>query len=485
MTDSKAKSPRRRMYIIGGILLVVIAIVVVLMNRQTTTRNSNATTRTAKVSSVTVTDTIQTSGTLNAVQSASLNWKTSGAIEKVNVKIGDHVQKGDVLLSLQAASASSNIISAQSDLVSAKTNLNDVLHSNLALAQAETDLAAAKQAVEDAQKNVTKLDYRRASDDLINQTESEIILAKQQVSRAESAFNLLKGRPNGDAGKAQAELNLVNARLNRDNKIATLAWYLGTPSDIDAAKYRAAFDVAQAQEANAQREVDRLKNGPTAEDIAAAQAKVDAAQATVNSLYVIAPFDGDIIAVYNQPNDLVDSSTLAVIVANTKTYTVDAKVDETDITKLIVGQPVEVKLDALPTLKLTGKVESISLFGQSVSGIVKYDIFVSVESKDTLLPLGSTANLTIQVSAPTQMLAVPITAVYTDAKGEYILRVGIGSNQQRVDIQSGDIVGSLVAVTGDLKEGDRILLTQTNATTSNSSTSGGNTTRPRGGFFGP
>ena len=164
--------------------------------------------------------------------------------ERVNVlvKTGDQVKAGDVLALFPEDVLPQAIVNAQADLILAQKSLDDLLTSNVALAQAEQNLANAKQAVVDAQKDVTKLDYRRASDDLLDQTEAEIDLANKQISLAEDAYKKVKNRPDGDSLKAQALLNLTNARLTRDNRQATLEWYLGKPSDLDAAKYRAALE---------------------------------------------------------------------------------------------------------------------------------------------------------------------------------------------------------------------------------------------------
>jgi HlyD family secretion protein len=112
---------------------------------------------------------------------------------------------------------------------------------------------------------------------------------------------------------------------------------------------------------------------------------------------------------------------------------------------------------------------------------VKYDVFISVMGDKTDLPLGATANVTIQVSKPTTALAVPIAAVYSDDQGDYVL-LSSGGVPKRVLVQAGDIVGNLIVVTGDLKEGDRVLLAQT-ATASTTSGTGNNQRGP--GFFGP
>jgi multidrug efflux system membrane fusion protein len=57
-------------------------------------------------------------------------------------------------------------------------------------------------------------------------------------------------------------------------------------------------------------------------------------------------------------------------------------------------------------------------------------------------------------------LAVPITAIQNDDKGEYVWLIKEDGSTTRVDVVGGSIVGDLVTVTGDLKEGDRISTAQ-------------------------
>jgi HlyD family secretion protein len=334
--------------------------------------------------------------------------------------------------------------------------LENVLKSSLELAQAQQKVADALKAVEDAQEDVTKLEYRRASDDLLQQTQDEIDLAREKVSKAEDAYKRFKNRPDGDSLKAQASLNLVNARTERDDKIALLNWYLGKYDEIDAAQYRAALAVAQAQLANAQREVERLKDGPNAEDVAAAQARVDAAQATVNSLFIVAPFDGEVLAVEQVAGDAVKTGTVAVYLADMRHLYVEAQVDESDIASVQVGQAAEVTLDALPGVTFTGQVKSINPVGESVSGLVKYKVRIDLEpaSDQTFIPLGTTANVSILVQEARAALTVPITAIQNDAQGEFVLTV----DKRRVNVVTGAIVDDRVIVSGDLQEGQSLLL---------------------------
>jgi RND family efflux transporter MFP subunit len=312
------------------------------------------------------------------------------------------------------------------------------------------------QAVDDAQEDVDKLNFRRASDDLINQTQDEIDLAKKAVSRAEDSFKLVKHRPEGDSIRAQAELTLIKARTWRDNRTTLLNWYIGQPDAIDAAKYLSALAMAQAQQADAEREIERLKDGPTAADIAAVQARVDAAQATVDLLNISATFDGEVLAIEQNPGDVVAVGMLAISIADRSRLHVEAQVDETDIAGVAVGNPVSISMDAMPGTTLQGKVTFINPVGQNISGLIKYLVRVELDPVESAVLLGATADVEIQVSAAQDALLVPFSTVQSDKNGEYVMVIEKDGSTRQVQVQSGNTVGDLVIVKGDLNVGDAL-----------------------------
>ena len=320
--------------------------------------------------------------------------------ERVNVlvKPGDTVKAGDVLALFPEDVLPQAIVNAQADLILAQKSLDDLLTSNVALAQAEQTLANAKQAVVDAQKDVTKLDYRRASDDLLDQTEAEIDLANKQISLAEDAYKKVKNRPDGDSLKAQALLNLTNARLTRDNRQATLEWYLGKPSDLDAAKYRAALNLALAQEADAQREYDRLLDLENSAEVSAARTRVDALDALMRQSRLIAPFDGIIVDIYINSGELVSPGAPVLLLADLSTLQVKTTdLNEVDVARIQIGDIVEVSFDALPAAALTGKVTEISLKNATGSGVY-YDVYITLDDLPEELRWGMSAFVEIQIS---------------------------------------------------------------------------------------
>ena len=320
--------------------------------------------------------------------------------ERVNilVKTGDKVKAGDVLALFPEDALPQVIVNAQADLILAQKSLDDLLNSNVALAQAEQNLANAKQAVEDAQKDVTKLDYRRASDDLLDQTEAEIDLANKQISFAEDAYRAVQDRPDGDSLKAQALLNLTNARLERDRKQATLDWYLGKPSDLDAAKYRATLNLALAQEADAQREYDRLLDLENSAEVSAARTRVNALEALIRQSRLVAPFDGMIVEMYVNSGEMVSPGVPVLLLADLSTLQVKTTdLNEVDVARIQIGDVAEVSFDALPDTTVTGKVTEISLKNAIGSGVY-YDVYILLDEIPEGLRWGMSAFVETQVS---------------------------------------------------------------------------------------
>lgn len=442
------------------IIVVVIAIAVAafFINNSRSKAADGTTYETQTASRGTLTANVGATGTVRAGQSAILTWQTSGRVESVNVVIGQEVTQDEILATLEQTSLSQNIILAESDLVSAQKNLDNVLKSNLSLAIAEQDLANARQAVEDAQENLTKLDYRRATDNLIQQTQANIDLAKKQVTLAEDAYKSVKNRPDGDAQKAQALLNLTNARQELTNQTNNLNWYTGKPSDLDAEKYRAALAVAQAQFADAQREVDRLKDGPTADDVIAAKAKVAAAQATLNQAKIIASFDGVVTSVEPQPGDLITAGKTAFRVDDLSHLLVDLQISEVDINDVKIGQAVSLSFDAVQNKNYNGKVVKVNQAGDSTTGAVNFTVTVELIDKDELVRPGMTAAVTITVKEISDALIVPNRAVRVVDGNRivYVLKDGVLTKVTVRLGASSDTVSEVVG--GDLKEGDLIVL---------------------------
>jgi HlyD family secretion protein len=403
-------------------------------------------------------DSIETSGSLDASLLANLTWQTSGVVEKVNVNIGDTVKAGDILAFLSTTSVPANVITAQSDLVNAQKNLDTLLNSNLEKAQAQLDLAIAKEALEDAEDDIASYQYKRATSEDIDYWEAQLTLAQDKVDRMEDAYNRTNGLSDSDTKRAQAKTNLYNAEQDYNTTLATLNWYTSTPTNTEYDIDQGNYEFAKAQFEDAQREWERLQNGATEEDIRSAQAKIDAAQSTVNSMHIIAPFDGVVLTIDTIPGSQVFSNTTAFTISNLTTLKVDALVDELDIFRVEIGDPVEIMLDALPDLVMSGEVSNINPVGKTVNGLVKYTVTISINNQGTPILFGATANVTILINEPQERLTVPLSAIKNDSLGEYVFKIMSDGSLERVNIQSYDLIDGLVTITGNLEAGDTLQL---------------------------
>jgi HlyD family secretion protein len=439
---------RKALYWIAGIVVVLLiagfAYTQLSRPRTRTFRsgaNASAQATTSKVVSLDLTQNVQASGSLQAQPSASLTWNTDGVVETVNVKAGDQVKAGDVIMKLKPSTVDASILSAQSDLLTAQKDLQDVMSSSdTNLAQAAVDLNTAQDAFDKAQ---TYLHYLQNNDKVPQTNVNAYTETKSNSWMYVYKTKLFKGpAPQDWIDNAQNDLALKKAKL-----------------------------------ADAQRTYDYYKNGQNAQEVTAAQAKVDAAQATVDTMSVIAPFDGEVLYIDSQPGDVVSTGTAAADVANMNQLYIDALVDETDIADVQMGAPITATLDAVPDLQLTGKVAAINPVGQNTSGLVKYTVRIAIDkvSGQDFLPLGATANVTIQVEPAVTGLGVPTSFVKKDDQGEYVLAMQPGSGPKRVDVVTGTIVGDHVVVTGNLKVGEVLTNFQRgNGTPAASFSSGGN-----------
>ncbi|HKG53655.1 MAG TPA: efflux RND transporter periplasmic adaptor subunit [Anaerolineales bacterium] len=411
---------RKTRYWIIGVTVVLLALFVLM--RFNSARASNASAElTATVVSLDVAQTVEASGSLDAQPSASLTWDTGGVVDKVYVQTGDKIKAGDVLMKLKTSSVSSSIISAQADLVTAQKDLENVKSSSTDLSQAVIDLKDAQEAYDKAANYLLYLQNSKK----VPQSETRLFLETKRNSW------------------------MYVYKTKTFKGPAPQDWITDAENDL-------ALKTSQLEDA--QRTYDRLKEGSNSQDVVAAQAKVDAAQATVNSMSVIAPFDGEVLYVKSQPGDVVEASTSAINVANLNHLYVETQVDESDVANVKVGQPADVTLDALTGVNFKGKVMAMNPVGEVVSGLVKYAVRVDLDkvTNQNFIPLGTTANVVIHVKDATASLAVPITTVQNDSKGEYVLVVQGDGSTKRVDVVSGSIVGNMVVVTGDLQEGEQV-----------------------------
>ncbi|MEJ2607539.1 MAG: hypothetical protein P8Z41_12795, partial [Anaerolineales bacterium] len=288
----------KRRYIAIAVVVVIIAGFLALRSCAQSNQASLGSLQTEKLTRGSLTASVGATGTVRANQSAVLTFQSSGIVDGVEVELGDKVKHGDVLSEIQQTSLPAAVILAQADYVAAQRALEDLLESSQTQAAAQLALAQAQDALENAEylRTVRQEGYR-ASSDTLAAARANLVLAQQDVDRAQAAYDRVENRPNDDPGRALALSNLIAARKKRDSIQRELNWYTGHPSETEQALLDADVAVAEAQVADAMREWERVKDGPNPDDIAAAKARLAAAEATLKTARIEAPFSGTITSV--------------------------------------------------------------------------------------------------------------------------------------------------------------------------------------------
>jgi HlyD family secretion protein len=398
-------------------------------------------------------------GRVRAQQSATLAFETSGIVEAVAVEVGDRVHAGERLAHLDRDSLPPQVILAEADLVAAEKAFEDLQNLELEQAQAQRALAQARDALEDAEYRWrVRQAGNRASGETIAATEANLVLAEQEVDRAEKEFNRYSGRPEDDPVRALARAKLAEARKKRDSILRNLNWYQGHPTDVEQSILDAEVALAEAELVEAQREWDRIKDGADADDVAAAKARIAAAKATLEGSEITAPFSGTIAKANLMPGDLVSPGHPVIQVADFSRLFVEVEVSEVDVNKLQVGQPVELSFDAVLDRTYHGEITAIGLTGSLEQGVVHFPVTVEVLDADDKIRPGLTAAVNIIVDEVEDALLVPNRAVRVrdGQRVVYVLRPQ-GPIPLPIELGASSDLDSEV-VGGDLQEGDLIVL---------------------------
>ena len=452
--------------------------------------------------------TIGTTGTVRSNQTAILNWQTSGTVAIVYARVGDAVVKGEELASLEQTSLPQNVILAQADLVSAQKELEDLMNSELQVAialqaieqaqQALDDLnnpelqqALALQAIADAEQAVKFAELRlqslqsTASQADIDAAEAQVIIARDKLEKAQKNYEPYADKPEDNLQRANFQQQLAAAQQEYDLAVRNYNALISTASETDIAVAQTNLATAKAQLVEAQRqyerikdgpnpadvalleaqlndarrEYDRIKDGPDPDDIAVLESRIAAARATINQSRITAPFDGVLTQSEVKVGDQIMPGKPAFRMDDLSRLLVDLEVTEVDINRIQEGQNVSLTFDAIPDKEYHGKVTEVSLVGTQVQGIVTFTVIVELTDADENVKPGMTSAVNIVIDQLEDALLVPNRAVRVVNGQRVIYLLSTDGSLRRVDIELGASSETYSEVIGgELSVGDLIIL---------------------------
>ena len=354
--------------------------------------------QTVSVTSCDVEQTVTAPGNLVNVNIADVKMPTTGKLSAVNVRVGDRVHAGQTLADLDPVT---------------KT-------------QAKLDLLEAQDALEKAQKNRNVLNYPRATDAFIKDLRKRIRTQGQVVDELENSYK----NEEDPMLRSQMLGSLTSAKEELKNLESNMSWYTSKPTEGD------------------------LTNADS--ELALAQAKLDAAQAILDSLEIKAPFNGVVFAVSAQLGETYQGEATLFTVGDPKALEVIANVTEEDYPLLSLGQSVEVFFDARPDVTVTGKVDRI--IPQRIEGDRPlYNIYITLDDVPDGLADGMTSDTAITIAKHEGVLCLPRAVVRASSGDETTVKVWDGTQQLTQQITLGLRGDTNVEVVSGLKEGDQVV----------------------------
>lgn len=313
-------------------------------------------------------------------------------VHNVPVKVGDKVQKGQIVLEMECANETLQLDEALARLAEQKAAYDK------ALAPTKQDLA------------IAGAEYQSA--------ELSYLDTKKNMERTEQLYK---------AGAASLQ-------------------------DLEKARKQLAGD--EALYLKAKRDYDRTKNGPEGSEresllakLRNAQTAVNIAQENLERYTVPAQFDGVVMSAACNPGELAESGKCLLVIGNPDKLEVQVGVGEADAARVRAGQKVEIEAAAFPDKKFQGQVTEVAMAAvvskNSQSQQIEVPVRIGIDSKNTGLLPGFTVDMHITTVAPKKRLTLSYEAIDEEEEASFVWKIEDGK-AKRVKIKTG-LMGDLYA----------------------------------------
>lgn len=260
--------------------------------------------------------------------------------------------------------------------------------------------------------------------------------------------------------KEQAEFTLKNAKTIYDR--TNYLYNIGAKSkeDLDNAQYN--YDTAQS--------------------------KLEEAESNLSETVIVSPMDGVVIGEPVTDGTMAvqgnSNPTVIMRIADLSRKQIFAKVDETDIGSVRVGQKATFTVDAYNGKTFTATVSKISQTdmdnswnisnsssssSSSSAAVIYYSVTLDVDDPEGLLMPSMTARVEIETANKDSALAVPLSALKTDKNGTYVIVIKDDGTTENRYVETGIYGDEFVEIINGLSENEKVDVTMVKKATTTTS----------------
>jgi len=505
---------KRIIVIAGAIILLIIGLFFFKGNKE-----SEYNLATAERGSIR--EEVSVTGKIEAIESIDLSFRATGNVSQVLIETGDNVKKGQILASLENNDLWAQLRQSQANLEAEEAKLQelkkgtrqetiDIKQAELSKAEQDLDnyyqdifntLNDAYSKAEEAIKIDIKdifLGAEAANSYILNfdtcvsnEMASDVGYLRLVSERTLKEWKNEMSDLNSDSSREELDLSTRNAKVyllvfknffeKLGNVLLADCSYSNPNLDIHRTNTNdgrnliitAITNINNLEQNIAsqsllvekiQNELDLLLSGSTKEEIIIQEAKVKSAEANVSNYYAIiektiirAPINGFIAKKEIKKGEVVLANIPVISLMAEKGLQIKTYVPEVDVSKVKIGDRVLMTLDAFPREEFFGEIVHIDSAETIVDGVVYYKVKSTIDTKDTNVKSGMTADIIIITDSKEDVLIIPRRAV-TEKDGKSMVKVPVNEDFQEIEVETG-LVGSdgNIEIISGLKEGDEVI----------------------------
>ena len=452
-----------------------------------------------------ITNVYSASGTLSAANAYTVKPLVKGEVLTADFEVGDTVEKGDVLYTIDSSDVISGVEKAALNLNQAQRSYDDAVDAQYIRTDIGGTVASFKvrvgdvvtagqevAAIRDDTTLLLSLEFPAAdaanftvgqgAEVLLDSTFEAISGTVQSVSGADtlSSGNLLVRtvtiavKNTGNLTAAQAATATINgvsalssARFSYQREQTVTAQQNGTVSALcvkEGAQVSADTALVQLSGDNLTKQMQNASDS-----LRSAELSVEDTQKQVDDYTITAPISGTIISKDVKVGDTVGTSASAVetmcVIYDMSYLEMTLNVDELEILSIKEGQEATITADAIPNQTFRGVVTSVSKSGTTTGGTTTYPVTIRIDEMGDLLP-GMNATAEIVTESAEDTLSVPNEAI---VRGNYVLVTKDSPSAANADdsmtapegyvyvkVTTGVSDDDYIAVTSGLQAGDTV-----------------------------
>ncbi len=462
MSSNNLNAARSKI-IISVIVLVVIALGGYILFGS----SSSAKYRLASASLGNVSQSISVSGTIEPTSSQNLDFGSAGKVATVNVVVGQQVQSGAVLASLDTTALQAQVASAQASLSSAQLKLaND---------QAAASAASAATSSPQSSANISNLENAVSAD----QAKLSADQKAEQSACSQTSSSMSSYPASAKTGSSTRTGSALSAPSTSSS--CTSAQLQFSSDQIQLSNAQQKYMNALSQEiSNSKSSSQSSQSSISPQQITADQDAVTAAQDNLNiaennlsNATITAPFSGTIAQVNISPGQQFGSggsggssgsasATPAIVINGTGSYNVQASISDAQINQIKTGNSASITPAGFTT-SLSGTVTQITPFATTTAGVTTYPVTVSINGSPSGLFPGASAQVSIVIAQKHQVLTVPTSAIHSIGSHQFVL-IQKGKKIIHQKITTGISGNFSTQILSGLHSGEQIILSKITST---------------------